>query len=83
MNQEWLGAVAATLTTVSFVPQALKAIRSRDTRGISLGMYAIFTTGIAFWFAYGVMLHSWPMVVSNAITVVLASVILLLKLRFG
>ncbi len=83
MNQEWLGAVAATLTTVSFVPQALKAIRSRDTRGISLGMYAIFTTGIAFWFAYGVMLHSWPMVVSNAITFVLASVILLLKLRFG
>jgi MtN3 and saliva related transmembrane protein len=83
VNPEWLGAVAATLTTVSFVPQALKAIRTRDTRGISLGMYAIFTTGIAFWFAYGVALHSWPMIVSNAITFVLAATILVLKLRFG
>jgi MtN3 and saliva related transmembrane protein len=83
MNGEWLGAIAATLTTVAFVPQALKAIRSRDTRGISLLMYAVFTLGVGFWFAYGVVLHSWPMIVSNAITFVLAAVILVLKLRFG
>ena len=83
MNLEWLGGVAATLTTISFVPQAIQAIRSRDTRGLSLGMYAIFTVGIAFWFGYGVVLHSWPMIVSNAITFVLAATILVLKLRFG
>ena len=83
MNPEWLGAVAATLTTVSFVPQALKAIRSRETRGISLLMYAVFTLGIAFWFAYGIALGSWPMIVSNAITFALAATILVLKLRFG
>ena len=83
MNPEWLGAAAATLTTISFVPQALKAIRSRETRGISLLMYAVFTLGIAFWFAYGVALGSWPMIVSNAITFALAATILVLKLRFG
>ena len=83
MNAEWLGTIAATLTTISFVPQALKAIRSRETRGISLLMYAAFTVGIGFWFAYGVALHSWPMIVSNAITFVLAATILVLKLRFG
>lgn len=83
MNPEWLGAAAATLTTISFVPQALKAIRSRETRGISLLMYAVFTLGIAFWFAYGIALGSWPMIVSNAITFALAATILVLKLRFG
>ena len=51
MSLEWLGYVAATLTTLAFVPQALKTIRSRDTGGISLGMYVVFTIGIAFWFS--------------------------------
>jgi MtN3 and saliva related transmembrane protein len=80
---EWLGYVAATLTTIAFVPQALKAIRTRDTRSISLGMYLVFTVGVAFWFGYGLVLGSWPMIVSNAITFVLASVILAMKLRHG
>lgn len=80
---EWLGYIAATLTTVAFVPQALKIIRTRDTKGISLGMYVVFTVGIVFWFGYGLVLGSWPMIVSNAITFVLASVILALKLRHG
>lgn len=83
MSGHWLGAIAATLTTIAFVPQALKAIRSRETRGISLLMYGTFTIGIGFWFAYGVVLHSWPMIVSNAITFALAATILVLKLRFG
>lgn len=78
-----MGYVAATLTTVAFVPQALKTIRSRDTSGISLAMYVVFTIGIAFWFGYGIVLGSWPMIVSNTITFVLAAVILALKLRHG
>jgi MtN3 and saliva related transmembrane protein len=78
-----MGYVAATLTTLAFVPQAVKTLRSRDTRSISLGMYAVFTVGVAFWFGYGIALHSWPMIVSNAITFVLAGSILLLKLRHG
>ncbi|WP_156087625.1 SemiSWEET transporter [Lysobacter sp. Root667] len=83
MDLEWMGYVGATLTTLSFLPQAVKTIRSRDTRGISLGMYVVFTVGVGFWFGYGVALQSWPMIVSNAITFVLATTILGLKLKHG
>ena len=78
-----MGYVGATLTTLSFLPQAIKTIRTRDTRGISLGMYAVFTVGVAFWLGYGIVLHSWPMIVSNIVTFVLSSTILVLKLRHG
>lgn len=80
---EWMGYAAAVLTTAAFVPQAIKTIRSRDTSGISLSMYVIFTIGIACWFGYGVYLASWPMIVSNLITFALSAVILVLKLRHG
>ena len=83
MNLEWLGFLAALLTTVAFVPQALKTLRTRDTSGISLGMYSVFTVGIACWFGYGLYLDSWPMILSNAVTFVLATVILGLKLKHG
>ena len=83
MSLEWMGYVAATCTTLSVVPQAVKTIRSRDTSGISLWMYVVFTFGIACWFGYGVFLQSWPMIVSNAITFLLSSTILGLKLKHG
>jgi MtN3 and saliva related transmembrane protein len=83
MTAEWTGYVAATLTTLAFVPQAIKTIRSRDTLGISLGMYVVFTIGLAFWLAYGIVLHSWPMILSNTVTLGLSSTILALKLRHG
>lgn len=83
MSLEWLGYAAAILTTAAFVPQALKTIRTRDTSGISLGMYVVFTAGIACWFGYGLFLHSWPMIVSNAITFLLSLTILVMKLRHG
>jgi MtN3 and saliva related transmembrane protein len=66
-DMEWTGYVAATLTTLAFVPQALKTIRSKDTRSISLGMYVVFTIGIAFWLAYGIVLGSIPMILSNIV----------------
>jgi MtN3 and saliva related transmembrane protein len=77
------GYTAAALTTAAFVPQALKAWRTRSTTGISLGMYAIFTTGVALWLAYGVMLGEWPIIVANSITFPLALSILVMKLRYG
>ncbi|QNU15840.1 SemiSWEET transporter [Thermomonas sp. XSG] len=83
MNLEWLGYLAATCTTLSFVPQAVKTIRTRDTSGISLGMYVVFTFGIVCWFGYGIFLGSWPMIASNAVTFVLAATILALKLKHG
>ncbi|MGJ4803969.1 SemiSWEET transporter [Luteimonas sp. SDU82] len=83
MDLEWIGYIAATLTTLAFVPQAVKTIRSRDTSGISLGMYVVFIIGIVCWFGYGLVLGSWPMILANAVTFVLAAVILALKLRHG
>lgn len=83
MTGDWIGSVAATLTTLSFVPQAVRIMRNRDTQSISLPMYLAFTAGVGFWLAYGLTLGSWPMIVSNAITFVLAATILALKLRYG
>jgi MtN3 and saliva related transmembrane protein len=83
MSLEWTGYVAATLTTLAFVPQAMKTIRSKDTHSISLGMYVVFTVGLVFWLAYGIVLGSWPMIVSNIITLGLSSTILALKLKHG
>ncbi len=80
MNSDLIGYIAATLTTVSFVPQVLLTLRTRDTRGISLGMYSVFTIGIACWLTYGVVIHSWPVILSNIITLGLALIILGLKL---
>lgn len=82
MSGDWIGYVAATLTTVSFLPQALKTIRTRDTRGISLGMYVVFTLGVGCWFFYGLVLSSWPMIVSNLVTLGLSATILVMKLRY-
>ena len=76
----WLGYAAATLTTVSFVPQAVLTLRTRDVAGISLGMYGAFTLGVAFWLAYGWRLGEWPIIVANALTLALAGTILATKL---
>jgi MtN3 and saliva related transmembrane protein len=78
---EILGYSAATLTTLSFVPQAIKTLRSGDTAAISLRMYLLFTSGVALWGAYGLMRGDGPLVVANAITLVSAGLILQSKLR--
>ncbi|MDP8568387.1 SemiSWEET transporter [Methylophilus aquaticus] len=78
----FIGAFAAFCTTVSFIPQVIYSWRTRDLSGISMPMYLIFTTGVALWLVYGVINHDWPIIIANAITVVLAGVVLLLKLKF-
>jgi MtN3 and saliva related transmembrane protein len=77
-----IGYIAAVLTTFSFVPQAWLTFRSRDVRGISLGMYSAFTLGVALWLVYGLLAGAWPVVAANAITLALALFILGMKLRF-
>ena len=80
---EFIGYVAAVLTTTSFVPQAWHTFRTRDVSGISLGMYGCFTVGVALWLAYGVLLDAWPIVLANAVTLTLAGLILSMKLRYA
>jgi MtN3 and saliva related transmembrane protein len=79
---EIVGYIAATLTTASFIPQAWHTFKTRDVRGISLGMYGTFTLGVAGWLLYGVLLGAWPIVIANAITLILAAGILGMKLRY-
>lgn len=77
--RDLIGYVAAILTTVAFFPQVLKSWRSRDLAGVSLTMYSLFTVGVALWLVYGVMLGSWPIIIGNLVTLVLAGVVLVLK----
>jgi MtN3 and saliva related transmembrane protein len=78
---EAVGYAAAALTTLAFVPQVLLTLRTRDVSGISLGMYAVFTAGVALWLVYGIALRSWPITLANAVTLALAAAVLVLKLR--
>ena len=80
---DWIGYLAAFLTTCSFVPQAWLTFRTRDVRGVSLGMYSVFAIGVALWLAYGLLLQAWPIVLANGITLALALSILAMKLRYG
>lgn len=80
---EVAGGAAATLTTIAFVPQFLKAWRSKSTKDISLGMFVIFTVGVACWLIYGLALGSLPMIAANVVTLALSLGILSCKLRYG
>ena len=75
-----VGGIAAVLSTVSFVPQAAKIIRSRDTSSISTGMYAVTVAGFTLWTAYGAMQTAWPLIASNGICLILSAFILIMKL---
>jgi MtN3 and saliva related transmembrane protein len=78
-----IGYSAAFLTTVSFVPQVWLTLRTRDVSGVSLGMYGLFTLGIALWLIYGIAQRSWPLVGANAVTLILALIVLFMRLRYG
>lgn len=77
---ELTGYLAAILTTVSFLPQAILTIRTKNTKSISLGMYSIFTIGVFFWVLYGIQKKDYAIISANVLTMVLALVILIYKL---
>lgn len=81
INTEIIGLLAASLTTIAFIPQAFKALRYRDTRSLSLGMYVIFTAGVILWGIYGWLRRDWVIVTANVVTAGLAIAILVTKLR--
>ena len=76
-----VGATAAVFTTIAFIPQAYHSYKTRDLSGVSLGMYSVFTLGVALWLAYGLLLHNLPLIISNAITLALSLLILILKIK--
>ena len=78
-----IGFMAAIGTTAAVIPQVIQSLKTKSTRDISLGMYVIFSTGVFLWLLYGLFIHSYPVVFANFITLILAIVVILTKLRFG
>jgi MtN3 and saliva related transmembrane protein len=76
-----IGYSSALLTTIAFVPQALHSLKTRDLSGISLPMYSLFSLGVLGWLIYGLMIDSWPIIVANCITLILACTVLYLKIK--
>jgi MtN3 and saliva related transmembrane protein len=77
-----VGYLAALMTTVAFIPQALMTWKNKHANGVSLGMYIVFTVGIAMWLIYGVCIQVWPVIIANAVTLMLASFILVMKIIY-
>ncbi len=77
-----IGFTAGALTTVAFLPQLQRTWKTRSADDVSLAMLLTFTTGVLLWFVYGLLVQSWPIVVTNVVTFLLTAAILVLKLRF-
>lgn len=79
---DYIGYLAAFLTTISFVPQVVKIYRTRSAHDVSLYMFILFTIGICMWLMYGILQMMWPVILANAITLVLSLSILIMKLKY-
>lgn len=77
-----IGVAAAVCSMASFVPQVARIIRERDASAVSLRMYVVTVIGFALWAGYGALLHSWPLIASNLISLSLAGLVLGLKVRY-
>ena len=76
-----IGYISACLTTISFVPQVLHSMKTRDLSGVSLPMYGLFSAGVAGWVIYGFYIASLPIIIANSITLILACLVLYLKIK--
>jgi MtN3 and saliva related transmembrane protein len=77
-----IGLCAGTLTTLSFVPQVMRCWRRRSVDDLSLAMLLAFTTGVGLWDVYGILLRAWPIIITNSITFVLATLLVGMKVLF-
>jgi len=76
-----IGYIAAILTTISFLPQAIKTIKTKDTSSISLTMYILFTIGVTCWFIYGIYIRDWAVSLANLVTGIFSIIILTYKIK--
>jgi len=79
----WIGGFAAVLTTLCWLPQAVRVVRYKDTRAISLVTNLIFAGGILLWLVYGLALDNWPLIAANGISMIFTLIIIAMKLRHG
>lgn len=80
---EIFGSIGAACTTLSFVPQVLQIWKTKSAKDVSLPMYLMFIVGIICWLVYGLMLNAWPIIIANAVTIMLALAVVMMKLRWG
>ncbi len=80
---ETIGALAAILGTIGWLPQAVKTIRTRDTKALSLWTNILLLTTVTLWFTYGLAIGSWPLVLGNIVSMALVGTIVVLKVRHG
>jgi len=78
-----IGLAAAGCTTLSFLPQAIKTIKTKQTEDLSLGMYSFFTLGVSLWLTYGIIIKDLPVILANSITLVFTLIILIMKIIYG
>ena len=77
----YLGYLAAFCTTIAFIPQAVKVYKTKQTKDISLGMFSLLIAGFVLWLWYGILLSSYPIILANAVTLIIAIYILITKFR--
>ena len=80
MDLAFIGYIAAFCTSMSFLPQALKVIKTKDTQSLSLSMYSVFSFGVAMWLVYGIVINDIPMILANVVTLFFALIILVMKI---
>lgn len=80
INPDIIGYSAAFLTTVSFLPQVIKIIRTKDTKSLSLGMYLLLTAGIVLWITYGILRNDYVLIIANVFTILLTLIVLIYKI---
>lgn len=78
---DWIGTLAGIFTTIAFIPQVAKTWRTQSAGDISLLMFLLFSSGVLLWLIYGVLLHAMPIIVANAITLILSALILVMKVK--
>ena len=79
---QYVGLIAASLTTVSFIPQVIQVIRTKDTSGISLMMYSMFVLGVFLWMIHGIIIRDGAVIMANCFTLVLSSTLLAYKIKY-
>jgi|TARA_B100001093_G_scaffold191589_1_gene184104 MtN3 and saliva related transmembrane protein len=79
---EYIGFFAALCTTIAFVPQAIKVYQTKSTKDISILMFLIFTVGVLSWLIYGLIINDYPVILANAVTLILSLFILVYKIKY-
>jgi MtN3 and saliva related transmembrane protein len=77
-----IGLIAGALTTIAFIPQVYKVVSTKSTKDISLSMFVIFSIGILLWLIYGIFVNDLPVIIANALTLILSVIILFCKLKY-